>query len=203
MKKEKRDVNGKIKETLWTRFKSWRLGRKIRKGKLPRGRTASEVLKAIHDSTKGEMTEIWGILSAVLIRKDGTRKDFGVISIRKVTVAFRDYIVDSLQNSGTYPLSNFKYHGSGTGVVAEANTDTALGTEVESRVSGSQAEAAANIYRTVGTISYTGTRAITEHGVFSASTSGTLMDRSVFSAINVISSDQIQFTYDCTFAAET
>jgi hypothetical protein len=69
----------------------------------------------------------------------------------------------------------------GTGAVAENVTDTALGTQVETRATGTQVEgASANIYRTVATITATASRAITEHGVFSASTGGTLLDRSVF-----------------------
>jgi len=203
MAKQKRDATGKIVDGFFAKFKSWRLSRKIRKGKLPRGRTSAEIVSAIDGSIKGCMAEIWGILSARLVRGDGTIVDLGVMSVKKVTTAFRDYIVDSLQNSTTSPLSNFKYHASGTGAVAEANTDTALGTEVESRQAGTQIEGAtANIYKTVATIAYTGTRAITEHGLFSASSAGTLMDRSVFAAINVVNGDSIQFTYECTFNAE-
>jgi hypothetical protein len=204
MKRERRDKDGKIKDTLWERFKSWRLGRKLRTGKLPRGRTAPDkAIEAVHGTCRGEMTEIWGFLSAKLFHADGTFDDLGLISVRKITVAFRDYIVDSLQNSTTDPLDDFKFHGSGTGVVGEANTDTTLGTEVESRTSGTQLEGAtADIYKTVATIAYTATRAITEHGVFSASTAGTLMDRSVFAAINVVNTDSIEFTYEATFNAE-
>jgi hypothetical protein len=228
--KQKRDVDGKIKDSLWQRFKSWRLGRKIRKGKLPRGRvvTAKQVHASIQNSLRGVMAEIWGVLSArklvwaknllpeqiedLLAREtadDLARMgyceivDLGVISVKKVTTAFRDYMVDSLQNSGTYPLSNFRYHGCGTGTTAEANTQTALTTEVGSRVAGTQVEgASANIYRTVATITPGGTYAITEHGIFTAASAGTLMDRSLFSAINVNPTDSIEFTYECTFNAE-
>jgi len=201
---QKRDKDGKIVDDLKQKFKSWRLGRKIRKGKLPRGRSSEEVIEAIKGTTPcGEMTEIWGVLSAKVICNGEVRKDLGVISTRKVTTAFRDYIVDSLQDSTTYPLDVFKYHGCGTGTTAEANTQTALVTEVGSRVSGTQTEGAtANIYKTVATITPGGSYAITEHGVFSASSSGTMLDRSVFSAINVGASDSIQFTYECTFNAE-
>ncbi len=133
-------------------------------------------------------------------RADGRRDDYGLVSTRVVTTAGVQAITDAFQ--GLFTLANFKYHASGTGAVAEAVGDTALGTEVETRASGSQTEGAgANVYRTVGTISYTATRAITEHGIFSATTAGTLLDRSVFSAINVNNGDSISFTYDLTVNA--
>jgi len=53
----------------------------------------------------------------------------------------------------------------------------------------------------VGTISYTTTKAITEHGLFNAATAGTLLDRTVFTVINVVSGDSIQFTYELECAA--
>lgn len=117
-----------------------------------------------------------------------------------VTTAGVNFLCDAFQGLAT--LSNMKYHASGTGTNIEAITDVALQTEVESRVAGTQSEgASANIYSTVATLPYTGTRAITEHGLFSASSSVTLWDRSVFSAINVINGDSIQFTYELTLTA--
>jgi hypothetical protein len=139
-------------------------------------------------------------LKAVITKKDGSKIDLGVIARRMVTTAGVNYLVDAFQNS--VEIENFKYHGSGTGTTAEAVGDTALETPVESRSTGTQTEgASANIYRTVATIAYTATRAITEHGIFSANTSGTLWDRSVFSAINVINGDSIEFTYELTCTA--
>jgi hypothetical protein len=90
------------------------------------------------------------------------------------------------------------YHASGTGTNAEAAGDTALQTEVASRQAGTQSEPAANQYRTVATITYAASFAITEHGLFSASSNGTVLDRSVFAAINVVNGDGIQFTYTLT-----
>ena len=138
-------------------------------------------------------------LSARVFRSDGRVEDLGVISRRVVTDVFVQYLVDSMQNSTSFPMDVFFYHASGTGTTAEAATDTALVTEVESRAAGTKTEgASANIYRTVGTITYSASYAITEHGVFSASTGGTLLDRSVFSAINVAANDSIEFTYELT-----
>jgi hypothetical protein len=148
----------------------------------------------------GEVTPV-GRLYATLIRPDGTRVDCGLVSTKVVTTAGVNYLVDALQSSST-DASLFRFHASGTGTTAENISQTALVTQVATRTSGSQTEGAtANIYRTVGTISYSGTFAITEHGIFSASTGGTMLDRSVFSAINVLSGDSIQFTYELTLPA--
>lgn len=139
----------------------------------------------------------YGKLYAVKISADGNRENRGLIDVRLVTTAGKNAIVDAFQD--TFELENFKYHGSGTGTTNPAVTDTTLETEVESRATGTTTEgASANIYRSVGTVGYTDTRAITEHGIFSASTSGTLLDRSEFTAINVNNGDSIEFTYELT-----
>jgi hypothetical protein len=140
-------------------------------------------------------------LRARLRRADGSVVDCGVLGRRVVTTAFVNFMVDQLQTE-TSVWGDFKYHDCGTGVGAEAVGDVGLGTPYGgARATGTQAEGAANVYVSVGTISFTSTLAITEHGLFSAATSVTLMDRTVFSAINVVSGDSIQFTYTLTISA--
>lgn len=150
----------------------------------------------------------FGALWATLNRDGQDPIDIGLVSLRVVTTAGVNAIVDAFQN--TVELENFKFHGMGTGTGAEASSDTGLGTELttqynpdNTRATGTTTEgASANIYRTVGTNTIdSGTPAVTEHGVFSASSAGTLLDRSVFSAINLVSGDGITFTYDLTFTA--
>lgn len=139
-------------------------------------------------------------LSLVLLRRDGTRLVLGLVSRRVVTTAGVNAMVDAFQN--LFELENFNFHDSGTGVAVEASADTALQTPSGgARVSGTQTEPAANQYRTQATLAYTSTLAITEHGVFSAAAAGTLLDRSVFSAVNVNNGDSIQFTYTLTINA--
>lgn len=146
---------------------------------------------------RGDSTPV-GRLYATRIRPDGTRESLGLVSTKVVTDAGVQAIVDAFQ--AAFTLSNFKYHASGTGTTAENATQTALVTEVATRATGTTAEgASANIFQTVGTVAYSGTFAITEHGVFSASSVGTMLDRSVFAAINVTSGDAIEFTYELTF----
>lgn len=146
--------------------------------------------------TGGDVTPT-GRLYATKVRPDGSFEDLGLVSTKVVTDAGVAYIVNAFLN--TTELENMKFHGTGTGTTAEAASQTALVTEVATRATGSTVVGgSANVYRTVGTVAYSGTFAITEHGVFSASSAGTMLDRSVFAAINVISGDSIQFTYDLT-----
>lgn len=141
-------------------------------------------------------------LSARVIRANGKVSDMGVISRRVVTNAFVNYLVDALQTSDT-AIDLFYYHDCGTGTTTEAATQTALTSPFGgSRSSGSRTEgASANIYKTVATITFASSFAITEHGVFSATAAGIMMDRSSHAAINVASDDSIEYTYQLTCSA--
>jgi hypothetical protein len=156
------------------------------------------------------LVRIESALSLRVLHADGTVTDYGVVGRRVVTDVGVAYIVDAFQNS--VELENMKYHGFGTGTNAEAVGDTALQTELtteyvvnSTRPTGTTTEGAtANIYRTVATLSPDsgGTLAITEHGVFSASSAGVLLDRTKFSAVNLVaSSDSLQATYELTFTS--
>ena len=139
----------------------------------------------------------------ILVRRaDGRWVDYGTVGYKVVTTAFVNYMVDQLQTE-TSTWGDFKFHDSGVGTTAAAVGDTDIETtDGESRATGTQTEgASANIYRSVGTISYTTTKAITEHGLFNAATAGTLLDRHVFSAINVVNGDSVQFTFDFTVSS--
>lgn len=132
----------------------------------------------------------------------GQRVDYGVVSNKVVTTAWVNFLVDNMV-AETTEFGDLKFHDSGVGVTAPAVGDTDMETtDGEARVTGTQLEgASANIYKTVGTITYTTTKAITEHGVFTQVTGGTLCDRSTFTAINVVNTDQIEFTYELTVSA--
>jgi len=130
--------------------------------------------------------------------KSGRRQ----VKNRCVTNAYVNLLVDDLQ-SAQASHSDFKYHDSGTGTVAESAGDTALGTPCgEARDAGTQVEGAtANVYKSVATHTYAASFAITEHGLFNAATAGTLMDRSVFAVINVVSGNQIEFSYELSVSS--
>lgn len=155
------------------------------------------------------LSHLYGSLYLTHITGDGEIVDLGLASMRVVTTAGVNFIVDAFQN--TTEVETLKYHGIGTGTNAEAAGDTALQTEAttalnpdSTRATGSTTEgASANIYRTVGTVTVDATVACTEHGVFSqaATGGGTLLDRSVFSVVNLASGDSLQATYDFTLPA--
>ena len=143
----------------------------------------------------------YGKLEATLFRGDGSTVRFGVLDYRVVTTAWVDFVTDQLQTE-TSVFGDFKYHDSGVGTTDPAITDTAIETtDGASRATGTQTESSHNVYVSVGTISYTGSYAITEHGLFNDASAGTLMDRSEFAAVNVVSGDSIQFTYSLTLTA--
>lgn len=127
-------------------------------------------------------------------------KDYGVVSRRVVTTAGVTALANAFLN--TFEPEIFNYHASGTGGTAEAIGDTALVTEVETRVAGAQTNPSAGLYRSIATVAYTATRTITEHGLFSQlATGGTLWDRSLFTGIPVLNGDSIQYTHTTTFTA--
>jgi len=147
-----------------------------------------------------------GALQLAVVRADGQIIDYGLASLRLVTTAGVNYLVDALQN--LVEPENFRFHGIGTGSTAEAVGDTALVTELttqyspdNTRATGSLTEgASANIYRTVGTNTVDAAVGIQEHGILTqaATGGGTLLDRSVFSVINLANGDSLQSTYDFT-----
>jgi hypothetical protein len=150
----------------------------------------------------------YGTLWGQLVR-DGQTLDLGIISMRVVTTTGVGAIVDAFQNS--FELETFKYHGIGIGTGSESASDTALGTELtteyevnNTRPTGTTTEgASANIYRSVATNTVDASVAITEHGIFNQASNagGTMLDRSVFSVVNLASGDSLQTTYDLTFSS--
>lgn len=151
------------------------------------------------------LPHFYGQLYLTVLRADGRVEPLGLASLRVVTTAGVGFIVDAFQN--LTELENLKFHGIGTGTNAEAAGDTALQTEIttqyqtdNTRATGTTTESAANVYRTVGTNTVDASVAATEHGVLSqaATGGGTLLDRSVFSVVNLANGDSLQSTYDLT-----
>jgi hypothetical protein len=151
----------------------------------------------------------YGALFLRVFNADGEVTDLGLASMRLITDNGMGFVVDAFQN--LVELENMKFHGFGIGTGAESASDTALGTEFtteyvsnNTRPTGTTAEASQKVYQTVATFSPDsgGTLAVTEHGVFdqAANSGGVLLDRSKFSAVNLVaSSDSLQATYQATF----
>jgi hypothetical protein len=165
--------------------------------------------KGAYRGLKG--TGVFGVgrLYATLYRADGSMVHFGLLSTRLITDTGVAFLVDDWDNDAK-DITNLHFHGCGTGTNAENQTDSALQTESttalnpdNTRATGTESQPAANQLRTVGTLTFDGSAAVTEHGIFdqAATGGGTLWDRSQFSAINVANGDSIQFTYTLTVSA--
>lgn len=147
---------------------------------------------------------LWGRV----IRLDGTAVDLGLMSCRVVTDTGVAFIVDAFQ--GLVEPEAMRYHGLGTGTTAEAATQTALVTELttqystaNTRPTGTLGEKSgdAKTYETTATITVGAAVAATEHGIFSqaATGGGVMLDRSVFTVVNLASGESLQATYQLTF----
>jgi len=184
----------KMFEKLSKRYRQHLLSWKMKHGIVPRGRVAGIMGgSVINVTTRTEAKHI----------RNGEVIDERVVHNKKVTTAFVNDIVDNLI-AETTAFGDYKFHDSGTGGTAESNSDTGMETATGiGRATGTQVEGGQTYeYQSVGTITYDGSYAVVEHGLFNNSTGGTLMDRTVFSAINVANNDQIQFTFTIQFSAE-
>ncbi len=87
----------------------------------------------------------------------------------------------------------------GTGGGTAAKSDTTLFTEAaEARVSGTETTegtGASAVYQNVATITSASGQTITNAGLFSASTSGTLVIKGDFTGIVLANGDKIEFTF--------
>lgn len=90
----------------------------------------------------------------------------------------------------------------GSGTTAAAGGNTALETQIGSRVSLTSTTVTANAIEYVASFGAgVGTGAITEAGIFNASTAGTMLCRTVFSVVNKGADDTLQITWTITLNA--
>lgn len=177
-----------------------------------RDRNTRNLWRGVRQVMAARMLDIptmYGSLWIKVIRENGDIEDYGLASLRVVTTAGCNFMVQNF--IGAQTIANFKYHGVGTGTNAEASSDTALQTELttqynpaSTRATGTQGTGgSSNIYATTGTNTVQTASAITEHGILTqaATGGGTLLDRSVFSVINLNIGDSIQTPYAFTATA--
>ncbi len=128
------------------------------------------------------------------------QEDKRVVKNKCITTAYVTFLA-LMHQTDSATIGDFKYHDSGIGTASEGTADTGLGTVWGgARDTGTQV-ASTNTYTSVATTTYNTTKAITEHGLFNSTSGATLMDRSVFSAINVVNTDSIQWMSVITFTA--
>lgn len=150
------------------------------------------------------LAAMYGELYGRIIHRDGSVTNLGLLGRRVITDAGVAYIAADI-GGGASDSNLFKYHGFGTGSTAESASQTALVTELttqyatdNTRPTGSQANST-NTYTTVATLSPDATVTITEHGIFTATSAGTMLDRTVFTGVALTgSADSLQATYVLT-----
>lgn len=93
-----------------------------------------------------------------------------------------------------------RYLALGTGTNAANASDTALQTELSTRVAGSLSSST-NVWQNQGTFGAgVNTGAITEAGIFDLSSAGTMLARQVFPVINKAAGDSLQVTWQITIS---
>ena len=141
----------------------------------------------------GEQIKVTGSLKLTVTNPEGDVKQ--EVEVPNVVVtAGKNFIADRLKNNTT--VMSHMAIGTNTGSAGVGNT--ALGAET-GRVSLTSTNVTNNAVAYVGSFpAGTGTGAITEAGILSASSGGTLLCRTVFSVINKASGDTLGITWTIT-----
>jgi hypothetical protein len=142
-----------------------------------------------------------GIVEVLLLDADGNIKEHRQFS-NKVVNSGLAYIASRMKDATATTMSHMAV---GSGSATEAAADTALGTQL-ARVSLDSTSlvtttATNDAVQYVATFAAgTGTGAITEAGIFNASSAGTMLCRTVFSVINKGALDTLVITWKVTVA---
>lgn len=142
-----------------------------------------------------DLIKVKGELKLTLTSPQGNVKH-EVIVPNLVVTAGKNFIADRLKNNTTV----MSHMAIGTGSTAAAAGNTALGSEA-GRVALTSSTVTDNAVAYVGSFGAgTGTGAITEAGLLNASSSGTLLCRTVFSVINKGANDTLGITWTVTIS---
>lgn len=137
--------------------------------------------------------KVTGQVQVQLFDKDGKLKDTQDIKNLVVTTG-KTFIAGRMVGTPT-AMSHMAVGASST---AAAAGDTALGSEL-GRVALTSSTSATNVVTYVATFpAGTGTGAIVEAGIFNASSSGTMLCRTVFSVVNKGADDAMTITWQIT-----
>ena len=145
----------------------------------------------VNDSIK-----ITGDVKIDIIGADGAVKDSREIKNLVVTTG-KTFIASRMVGTSATVMGWMEL---GTGTTAAAVGDTALQTAISgSRVALTSGTSATNVVTYVASFpAGTGTGAVTEAGVFNASSAGTMLCRTVFSVVNKGAADAMSITWTIT-----
>lgn len=145
-----------------------------------------------------EMLKLTGKVNYKLFDANGDLKDERDINNVVVTVG-KNYLALWLTQA-TQADYFMRYLALGTGTNAASAADTTLQTELATRVAGTLSSST-NVWQSQGTFGPgVDTGAITEAGIFSASSAGTMLARQVFPVINKAAGDSLQVTWQITLS---
>ena len=112
-----------------------------------------------------------------------------------VVTAGKGYVASRIKDASATAMSHMEI---GSGSTAAAASDTALGSAL-GRVSLTSTNVSSAVVTYVATFGAgTGTGAVTEAGLFNASSGGTMLCRTVFSVVNKGSADSMTITWTVT-----
>lgn len=112
-----------------------------------------------------------------------------------VVTAGKEYVASRIKDASATAMSHMAI---GTGSTAAAASQTALGSESARTGLTSTTVSGADIVYVDTFAAGTGTGAITEAGIFNASSGGTMLCRTVFSVVNKGANDAMTITWTVT-----
>lgn len=139
-----------------------------------------------------------GRVGIVLKDKDGNVKEERDIENVVVDTGLA-YIASRMVDANDSVMTHMAL---GSGTTAAASGDTALGTQIGSRKAFTTAtsHSGAVVTYTCAFSTGEGTGAVTEAGIFTAATSGTMLCRTVFSVVNKDANDTMTITWEITLS---
>lgn len=134
-----------------------------------------------------------GELAVVLKKADGSVENYELKNL--VVDVGLNFIVSRMKDASAAAMSHMSV---GSGTVAAAAADTALGGEL-GRVALTSTTVSTNTITYVATFpAGTGTGAVTEAGILNASSAGTILCRTVFPVVNKQAGDSMTVTWTVT-----
>ena len=115
-----------------------------------------------------------------------------------VVTAGKGYVASRMKSDVSGGSAIMSHMAIGSGSTSAAAGDTALGSQLGRVALTSTGISGAVLTYTASFAAGTGTGAVTEAGLFNASSSGTMLCRTVFSVVNKGSSDSMTITWTVT-----
>ena len=112
-----------------------------------------------------------------------------------VVTAGKGYVASRMKDASATAMSHM---GIGSGSTAAAASDTALGSQLARTSLTSTTVSGADVVYVDTFPAGTGTGAVTEAGIFNASSGGTMLCRTVFDVVNKGASDAMTITWTVT-----